>query len=88
MPDFAFHPMGFDLNRAWGPSALLILDFTVSLSLPPARIGRRSIQVIYRTISPMNASLIRAAPAAALSQPGPIRAVDGVTRLPLLFGHR
>jgi hypothetical protein len=30
--DFAFHPMGFDLNGAWGPSALCIPDFAVALS--------------------------------------------------------
>jgi hypothetical protein len=65
VPDFASHPMGFDLNGAWGPSALHIPDFTVALSSqattePQARIKRRSIQVISRTISQMNASLIRA----------------------------
>jgi hypothetical protein len=65
VPDFAFHPMSFDLNGAWGPSALHILDFTAALSShattePQARIKRRSIQVISRTISQMNASLIRA----------------------------
>jgi hypothetical protein len=65
VPDFAFHPMGFDLNGAWGPSALHILDFTAALSShattkPQARIKRRSIQAISGTISQMNASLIRA----------------------------
>jgi hypothetical protein len=54
VPDFAFHPMGFDLNGTWGPSALHILDFTAALSSqattePQARIKRRSIQVISRT---------------------------------------
>jgi hypothetical protein len=57
--------MGFDLNGAWGQSALHILDFTVALSSqamtePQPRIKRRSIQVISREISQMNASLIRA----------------------------
>jgi hypothetical protein len=65
VPDFAFHPMGFDLNGTWGASALHILDFTAALSSqsttePRARIMLRSIQVISRTISQMNASLIRA----------------------------
>jgi hypothetical protein len=32
MPDVAFHPMGFDLNGAWGPSSLRILDVTDALS--------------------------------------------------------
>jgi hypothetical protein len=54
VPDFAFHPMGFDLNGVWGPSVLHILDFTAALSShattkPQARIKRRSIQVISRT---------------------------------------
>jgi hypothetical protein len=57
-------PNGFDLNGAWGPSALYILDFTALSSQattePQARIKRRSIQVVSRTISQMNASLIRA----------------------------
>jgi hypothetical protein len=57
--------MGFDLNGAWGPPALNILDFTAALSSqstmePQARIMRRSIHVISRTISQMNANLIRA----------------------------
>jgi hypothetical protein len=48
-----------------GPLALLVFDFTASLSSQStteiqARIKRRSIQVISRTISQMNASLIRA----------------------------
>jgi hypothetical protein len=54
--DIAFYPVGFDLNGAWGPSALRILDFAAALSSqdtiePLARIKRRSIQVISRTIS-------------------------------------
>jgi hypothetical protein len=64
VPDFAFNPVGFDLNGAWGPSALHILDFTAALSSqsttePQARLKRRSIQFISRTISLMNESLIR-----------------------------
>jgi hypothetical protein len=47
-PDFSFHPMGFDLNGAWGPSAFRIVDFTSRLASqrttkPQARIRRRSI---------------------------------------------
>jgi hypothetical protein len=57
--------MGFDLNGAWGQSALNILDYTAALSSqstmePQARIMRRYIQVISRTIAQMNANLIRA----------------------------
>jgi hypothetical protein len=57
--------MGFDLNGAWVPSVLHTLDFTDALSSqsttePQARTKRRSIQVNSRTISQMNASLIRA----------------------------
>jgi hypothetical protein len=56
VPDFAFHPMGFDLNGARGPFTLHILDFTAALGSqattdPQARIKRRSIQFISRTIS-------------------------------------
>jgi hypothetical protein len=63
--DFASHPMGFDLNEAWGTSELRIPDCTVALSSqsttePQARIRRRSIQVTSRRISQMNGSLIRA----------------------------
>jgi hypothetical protein len=53
-------------NRAWGPSAIRILYFTVALISSPsfteleARIKRRSIQVISRTISQMHVKLIRA----------------------------
>jgi hypothetical protein len=48
VPDFAFHPKGFDLNGAWGPSALHTLDVTAALSSqattkPQARIKRSSI---------------------------------------------
>jgi hypothetical protein len=65
VPDFAFHPMGFDLNGTWGPSALHILDFTAALGSQAtteaqARIKRRPMQVVSRTISQLNASLIRA----------------------------
>jgi hypothetical protein len=65
VPDFAFHPSGFDLNGAWGPSSPRILDSTAALSSlsttqPQVRIKRRSIQAVSRTISQMNASLIRA----------------------------
>jgi hypothetical protein len=65
VPDFAFQPMGFDFNGAWGPPALHILDFTSAPSSqattePQARIMHRSIHVISRTISQMNASLISA----------------------------
>jgi hypothetical protein len=65
LPDYAFHPMGFELNGARGPSALHSFDFTAALSSqsttePQVRIRRRSIHVISRTISQMNASLIRA----------------------------
>jgi hypothetical protein len=57
--------MVFDLNGAWGPSALHILDFTSALSSqatnePQARIKCRSIQLISRAISKMNTSLDRA----------------------------
>jgi hypothetical protein len=31
-PDFSFHPMGIDLNGAWGPSALRIIEFTSRLA--------------------------------------------------------
>jgi hypothetical protein len=60
MPDVAFHPMGFDLNGAWGPSSLRILDVTDALSSlsttePQVRIRRRSVQVVSRTISQLNA---------------------------------
>jgi hypothetical protein len=55
--------MGVDLNGAWGPSTLLILDFIVALNSPSttepqARIKRRSIEVISHTISQMNVRLI------------------------------
>jgi hypothetical protein len=65
VPDFAFHPLGFDLNGAWGPSAPRIPDKTVGLGSrsttePQARIMRHSLRVISRTISQMNASLTRA----------------------------
>jgi hypothetical protein len=64
-PDFSFHPMGLDLNGAWGPSALRIVDFTSRLASlrttePQARICRRSIQAVSRNISEWNATLIRA----------------------------
>jgi hypothetical protein len=67
---------------AWGPPALHILDFTAALSSQAtseskARIKRRSIQVISRTISQMNASLIRARqplPFSNLVQYGPSHA--------------
>jgi hypothetical protein len=64
MPDVAFHPMGFDLNGAWSPSSLRILDVTAALSSlsttePKVRIKRRSVQVVSHTISQLNASLIR-----------------------------
>jgi hypothetical protein len=57
--------MGIDLNGVWGPSSQGILDFTAALSSlsttePQVRIKRRSVQVVSRTISQMNASLIRA----------------------------
>jgi hypothetical protein len=89
VPDLAFHPVGFDLSGASGPSALQILDFTAALSSqstaePQARIRRRSIQVISRTISQMNANLIRARQPLPFFQPGPIWAVDGVTQIPFL----
>jgi hypothetical protein len=64
-PNFSFHPMGFNLNGAWGPSALRIVDFTSRLASqkttePEARIRRRSIQPVSRNISEWNATLIRA----------------------------
>jgi hypothetical protein len=64
-PDYSFHPMGFDLNGARGPSALRIVDFTSRLASqrttePQARIRRRSIQAVSRNISEWNATLIRA----------------------------
>jgi hypothetical protein len=64
-PDFSFHPMGFDVNGALGPSALRIVDFTSRLASqrttePQARIRRRSIQAVSRNISEWNATLIRA----------------------------
>jgi hypothetical protein len=31
-PDFFFHLLAFDLNGAWGPSALRIVDFTSRLA--------------------------------------------------------
>jgi hypothetical protein len=57
--------MGFDLNGERGPSSLLTLDVTAALSSlsttePQVRIKRRSVQVVPRTISQLNASLIRA----------------------------
>jgi hypothetical protein len=63
--DLSFHPIGFDLNGAWGPSALRIVDFTSRLASqrttePQARIRRRSIQAVFRCISEWNATLIRA----------------------------
>jgi hypothetical protein len=65
VPDFASHPMGFDLNGSWASSGLHILDFTPALSShyttePQAHIKRRSIHVISRAISQTNASLNRA----------------------------
>jgi hypothetical protein len=65
MPDVAIHPTGFDLNGAWGPSSLRILDVRAALrslfnTEPQVRIKRRSVQVVSRTISQLNASLIRA----------------------------
>jgi hypothetical protein len=79
VPDFALHPMGFDVNGAWGPSALHILELTAALSSqattePQARIKRRSIQLISRAISKMNTSLDRARqplPFPSLVQYGP-----------------
>jgi hypothetical protein len=37
LPDIDFHPTGFDINGAWGPSALHILEFTAALSPSPRR---------------------------------------------------
>jgi hypothetical protein len=64
-PDFSFHPMDFDLNGAWGPSALCIVDFPSRLASqrttePQARIRRGSIQAVSRNISERNATLFRA----------------------------
>jgi hypothetical protein len=65
VPDFAIQPTSFNLNIAWGPPELCILEFIAALASqsttePQARIKHRSIQVISRTISQMNASLNRA----------------------------
>jgi hypothetical protein len=64
-PDLSFHPMGIDLNGAWGPSALRIIEITSRLASQrtterQARIRRRSIQAVSRNISAWNATLIRA----------------------------
>jgi hypothetical protein len=60
------HPMGFDLNGAWGLSALPIVDFNLRASppretrRPRVRIRRQSIHAGSRHISEWNANLIRA----------------------------
>jgi hypothetical protein len=89
VPNSAFHPVGFDLSVAWGPSALRLLGSIAALisqstTEPQARIKRRSIHVISRTIPLLNASLIRARPSDALSQPCPTWAPDGITRIPFV----
>jgi hypothetical protein len=75
---------GFDLNGAWGPSSLRILDVTAALSSlsttePQVHIKRRSVQVVSRTISQLNVSLIRARQ--PLPQSGPTWALTGVARI-------
>jgi hypothetical protein len=81
MPDVAFHPMGFDLNGAWGPSSLRILDFTAALSSlptmePQVRIKRRSVQIVSRTMS----QIMRASTARDSRCPSPTRSNVGLNR--------
>jgi hypothetical protein len=64
-PDIAFCSMEFDRKRAWGMSALPILDFIVAIGSqsttdPRDRIKRRFASVISVTTSQVNANLIRA----------------------------
>jgi hypothetical protein len=85
MPDVTFHPMGSDLNGAWAPSSLRILDVTAALSSlsttePKVRIKRRSVQVVSRTIS-VECEPHPRATAATLPQPGPTWALIGVARI-------
>jgi hypothetical protein len=80
MPDVAFHPMGFNLNGAWGPSSLRILDFTAALSSlsttePQVRIKRRSVQV-----SRMISQIMRASSERDSRCPSPIRSNLGLNR--------
>ena len=63
-PNFAFSPVGFDLNGAWGPRALQILEHCSTLSSnisaePKNIIARRAIQQVSQVVSQCNAALVR-----------------------------
>ena len=63
-PPFAFSPIGFDLNGAWGPRAIQVLQHCAALSSSITgesqhTISRRAVQQISQLISRCNAALIR-----------------------------
>jgi hypothetical protein len=81
--------MGFDLNGAWGPSALRILDFTADLSSqsttePRARTMRRSIPSLFPHDIVDQCEPHPCPSKAALSQAGPTWPRFGVTQIPFL----
>jgi hypothetical protein len=86
MPDVAFHPMGFDLNGAWGPSSLRIPDVTAGLQLFVHYGTSGTHQAALRPSRLAHDLAVECEPhpratAATLPQPGPTWAITGGDRI-------